>query len=89
MIVLSGGKTIFILSPKLTLSFAFNKTLSFKIPTIGGFKISHNDEKITLPIGRIAKIERLGQTLGFLVVQPTHLQFQLHLCVMVTTGAVL
>ncbi|MBR2430351.1 LD-carboxypeptidase [bacterium] len=30
---------------------------SFVMPTIGGFKITHAEEKITLPVGRFAKLE--------------------------------
>lgn len=30
---------------------------TFTLPTIGGFKITHNKEKITLPIGKLAKLE--------------------------------
>jgi muramoyltetrapeptide carboxypeptidase LdcA involved in peptidoglycan recycling len=29
---------------------------SFTIPTIGGFKITHAEEKITLPIGKLATL---------------------------------
>lgn len=32
---------------------------SFTIPTIKGFKITHTEDKITLPIGKIAKLENL------------------------------
>ena len=35
---------------------------SFTIPTVGGFKITHSEEKITLPIGKRAKLE--GQILN-------------------------
>jgi muramoyltetrapeptide carboxypeptidase LdcA involved in peptidoglycan recycling len=30
---------------------------TFTPPTVGGFKITHSEEKITLPIGKIAKLE--------------------------------
>ena len=30
---------------------------SFSVPTAGGFKITHSEEKITLPIGKMAKLE--------------------------------
>ena len=29
----------------------------FTLPTIGGFKITHAEEKITLPIGKMAQLE--------------------------------
>ena len=32
---------------------------TFTIPTISGFKITHAEDKITLPIGKIAKLENL------------------------------
>ena len=28
----------------------------FEIPTVGGFKITHNKEKITIPVGKLAKL---------------------------------
>ena len=31
----------------------------FKIPTVGGFKITHNQEKITIPIGKKASLENV------------------------------
>ena len=34
---------------------------SFTLPTVGGFKITHSEEKITIPIGRKAKLQ--GSTL--------------------------
>lgn len=30
---------------------------SFNLPTVGGYKITHNEEKITLPIGKLATLE--------------------------------
>jgi muramoyltetrapeptide carboxypeptidase LdcA involved in peptidoglycan recycling len=30
---------------------------TFTPPTVGGFKITHAQEKITLPIGKMAKLE--------------------------------
>ena len=30
---------------------------SFSVPAVGGFKITHSEEKITLPIGKMAKLE--------------------------------
>lgn len=30
---------------------------SFNPPTVGGFKITHAKEKITLPVGKMAKLE--------------------------------
>ena len=32
---------------------------SFSLPTVGGFKITHAEEKITLPIGKVFKLEQL------------------------------
>ena len=32
---------------------------TFSIPTIGGFKITHAEEKITLPIGKKARLNNL------------------------------
>ena len=32
---------------------------TFTLPTVGGFKITHAEEKITLPVGKIAKINGL------------------------------
>ena len=31
---------------------------SFTLPTVGGFKITHAEEKITLPVGKFAKLEK-------------------------------
>ena len=32
---------------------------SFQVPVVGGFKITHAEEKVTLPVGKKAKLEGL------------------------------
>ena len=36
----------------------------FRVPTIGGFKITHNPEKITIPIGKKASLENVVLKIG-------------------------